>query len=355
MTNAGAGEPGRGPGLLLKLSGFGQHHTVDGIGSLEALQEAVRTLFKLPATQSFVVVTMGREEVTAESFQERKGGRAGGTQEIGREAGEVLNLLVLEAADAPLGGQVFWQGRLIPETTVDELPFFPTAKQTARDAFLRRLALPCLDEQAPPPLPSGKRAGRSQAVTALSQEGLPPHGPQTLLPSSSSDAHPRPADPSQEGVDLVISVTQGHQKENPDKTINLSGKSQQLSLEALYIKHAKHSFLFSLDLAGDEFSNNPYVGMTGDVITNRQPFRDTPDVRAFTLDENAFQRRHQQREASLYQDDILLGDTSMLWALSPDEQKCAGLCQHLLAQRSTPHFTAVILTLRGEHACKLRA
>jgi hypothetical protein len=39
-------------------------------------------------------------------WQERKGGRAGGTQEIGREAGEVLNLLVLEAADAPLGGQV---------------------------------------------------------------------------------------------------------------------------------------------------------------------------------------------------------------------------------------------------------
>ncbi|EWM20298.1 hypothetical protein Naga_100451g3 [Nannochloropsis gaditana] len=73
MTNAGAGELGRGPGLLLKLSGFGQHHTVDGIESLEALQEAVRTLFKLPATQSFVVVTMGREEVTAESFQVREG------------------------------------------------------------------------------------------------------------------------------------------------------------------------------------------------------------------------------------------------------------------------------------------
>ncbi|EKU21408.1 hypothetical protein NGA_0381600, partial [Nannochloropsis gaditana CCMP526] len=58
--------------------------------------------------------------------------------------------------------------------------------------------------------------------------------------SQSSDVHSKPADPSQEGVDLVISVTQGHQKENPDKTINLSGKTQQLSLEALYIKHAKH-------------------------------------------------------------------------------------------------------------------
>jgi len=32
-----------------------------------------RTLFKLPATQSFVVVTMGREEVTAESFQVQEG------------------------------------------------------------------------------------------------------------------------------------------------------------------------------------------------------------------------------------------------------------------------------------------
>lgn len=44
-------------------------------------------------------------------WQGRNGGRAGETQERGREAGEVLNLLVLEAADAPLEGQVRKGGR----------------------------------------------------------------------------------------------------------------------------------------------------------------------------------------------------------------------------------------------------